>query len=348
MPRDEPAGSLIPAFEVPARNRQVHLRQRPAASPQPGDFAIAEAAPPLCGEGQVLVRNLYLSADPVQRGWIARADVQREGDTVRALAVGVVIESRLPAIAEGDVVYGIFGWQDLAAVGRADILAHVGRPRLPVSAYAGALGMPGVTAWLALNDIAPPRPGQTVLVSTAAGTVGSVAGQIAAHAGARVIGLTGSDDKVRRCIERFGYDAAFNYRDGDLAVSLAEAAPDGFDTFYDNTGGPILDTAMRHMKRYGRIIACGTAATPSWTPPPTGLRNEREVLMRALTWTGFVIFDHADRFEQAVEQLAALAKTRGLHFDEDIDTGMAAVPQALPAVLSGTNTGKKLVFVGRD
>jgi NADPH-dependent curcumin reductase CurA len=207
--------------------------------------------------------------------------------------------------------------------------------------------MPGVTAWLALSDIAPPSAGQTLLVSTAAGTVGSIAGQIAAHKGARVVGLTGSDEKVRRCVERFGYDTAINYRDGDLSDMLAQAAPDGFDTFYDNTGGSILDTAMRHMKRYGRIIACGTAATPSWSPPPTGLRNEREVLMRALTWTGFVIFDHADRFDQAVLGLSDMAETKGLRFDEDIDDGMAAVPHALPSVLSGANTGKKLVFIGQ-
>ncbi|GGD80061.1 NADP-dependent oxidoreductase [Croceicoccus mobilis] len=339
---------FIPDHDLPSANRQQRLARRPDGSPVASDFALAEAPVPDPADGEVLVRNLYLSADPVQRGWMARPDVQQVGETVRALGVGIVVKSRIDGIAEGDIVYGIFGWQDYAAASRSDILAHVGTPRVAVSAYAGALGMPGVTAWLALNDIAPPKPGQTVLVSTAAGTVGSMVGQIAARAGARPIGLTGSDEKVALCTSHFGYAAAYNYKTCDLGAVLAEASPDGFDTFYDNTGGPILDTAMRHMKRYGRIIACGTAATPSWTPPPTGLRNEREILMRALTWTGFVIFDHADRFEAAVKELSELAATGAFHFEEDIDTGMAAVPDALPAILTGKNKGKKLIFIGRD
>lgn len=349
MPQNgEKPMELVPGHTLPAVNRQIRLASRPKGSPEPDAFLMVQDAVPQPGEGQVLVRNLYLSADPVQRGWIANPAVQAENATIRALAVAIVAQSRLPGIAQGDIVYGIFGWQDYALAGRSDILAHVGTPRVAVSTYAGALGMPGVTAWLALNDIAPPRLGQTVLVSTAAGTVGSMVGQIAALAGARVIGLTGSDEKVALCTGKFGYSAAFNYKTCDLDTVLEEAAPDGIDTFYDNAGGPILDAAIRHMKRYGRIIACGTAATPSWNPPPTGPRNEREVLMRALTWTGFVIFDHADRFEAAVTDLTRLALTGNFHFEEDIDIGMAAACHALPAVLAGRNIGKKLIFVGQD
>lgn len=340
--------SLIPAHSLPAVNRQIRLAARPQGSPSADAFAMTQSEVPLCEDGKALVRNLYLSADPVQRGWIANPAMQAENDTIRALAVGIVTQSRLPGIDEGDIVYGIFGWQDYMLAGKSDILAHVRAPRVPVSAYAGALGMPGVTAWLALNDIAPPKPGQTVLVSTAAGTVGSMVGQIAARAGARTIGLTGSDEKVALCTGKFGYAAAFNYKACDLGEALEQAAPDGIDTLFDNTGGPILDTAMRHMKRYGRIIACGTAATPSWNPPPTGLRPEREILMRALTWTGFVIFDHADRFQAAVAQLTELAAAGDLHFEEDVDTGMDAARHALPAVLSGENVGKKLIFIGQD
>jgi NADPH-dependent curcumin reductase CurA len=294
----------------------------------------------------VLVRNLYLSADPVQRGWIANPDTQALGETVRALAVGVVIRSRIDGIAEGEAVYGLFGWQDYALAGPGEILTRIGHPALSLSVYAGALGMPGVTAWLALNDIAPPKCDQTVLVSTAAGSVGSMVGQIAARTGARVIGLTGSDEKVEICTRMFGFDATFNYRTSDLDAALSAAAPEGIDTFFDNTGGPILDTAIRHMKRYGRIIACGTTATPSWIPTPTGLRNEREILLRCLMWQGFVIFDHADRFEAAVRSLESLALEHKFRFAEDIDEGIEAAMTALPQVLAGSNLGKKLVFIG--
>lgn len=340
--------SLIPEYNLPSVNRQVRLAKRPEGSPGDDTFTIAQAAVPQPTDGQVLVRNLYLSADPVQRGWIANPTVQAEGETVRALAVGVVEDSKSEGIAKGDVVYGIFGWQDYALADSAAILTHVGKPRVAISAYGGALGMPGVTAWLALNDLAPPKPGQTVLVSTAAGTVGSMVGQIAKRAGARVIGLTGSEEKVQLCKQKFGYDAAFNYKTADIDAVLSQAAPEGLDLFYDNTGGPILDTAIRHMKRYGRIIACGSAATPSWNPTPTGLRNEREILLRALTWSGFVIFDHADRFEEAVDKLADLAATGDFQFEEDIDEGMDAVPAALSTILSGANMGKKLIFIGKS
>lgn len=337
---------LIPDFTLPTENRQAILVARPPGSPRASDFAIRTAALEEPGDQEILVRNLYLSADPVQRGWAANPDVQKLDVPMRALAVGSVVRSRAEGIDEGDIVYGFFGWQDYAVARRADILTHVGAPQVPVSVYAGALGMPGVTAWLALSDLAPVQEGQAILVSTAAGAVGSIVGQIAARAGAHPIGLTGSDRKVALCTERFGYERAFNYKTIDLAEVLSSVAPNGLDTFYDNTGGSILDTAIRHMKRFGRIIACGTAATPSWSPPPTGLRNEREILLRALIWSGFVIFDHADRFEEAVARLTRLMLEGGLNFEEDIDIGMDAVLDALPAVLAGRNTGKKLVFVG--
>ncbi|NYH93970.1 NADP-dependent oxidoreductase [Novosphingobium marinum] len=337
----------IPDYDLPETNRQVRLVARPVGTPKASDFEIVSTPVSEPGDGQLLVRNLYLSADPVQRGWAANDAVQKIGDPMRSLAVGVAVKSRVEGIADGDLVYGFFGWQDYAIARRADVLTRIGKPRVSVSSYAGALGMPGVTAWLAFNGLAPPTEGQTVLVSTAAGTVGSIVGQIAARAGARPIGLTGSDDKVAMCKKRFGYAEAFNYKTVDLDEALSSAAPDGLDTFYDNTGGAILDTAIRHMKRYGRIIACGTAATPSWSPPPTGLRNEREILLRALTWSGFVIFDHADRFEEAVERLAELSLDGELQFEEDIDEGMPAVLDALPALFSGANRGKKLVFVGK-
>lgn len=338
---------MIPAYDLPAANRRFLLASRPAGTPTGANFTLETADIPAVGEGQFLVRNLYLSADPVQRGWSVNPAVTTPGQPMHALAVGVVVESRVDDVMQGDVVYGFFGWQDYALATRADLLSHIGQPRVRLSAYAGALGMPGVTAWLALNDLAPPSAGQTVLVSTAAGAVGSIVGQIAHRAGARVIGLTGSDAKVARCVNDFGYAVAYNYKTIDLPAALANAAPSGFNTYFDNTGGYILDMAVRAMARYGRIIQCGTAATSSWSPPPTGLRQEREILTRVLSWNGFYIFDHIARFGEAINRLTDLALNGGLAFDEDIDHGIETAPAALESLFMGTNSGKKLIFIGQ-
>lgn len=338
--------NFIPAHGMPGLNRQVVLAARPAGIPLAADFALRAVPLAAPAEGQVLVRNLYLSADPVQRGWAANPALTPLGAPMRALAVGVVAESRVPAISVGDIVYGFLGWQDYALATPADLLSHIPAPRAPISLYAGVLGMPGITAWLALNDLAPVSPGQSVLVSTAAGAVGSVVGQIARHRGAHVTGLTSSAEKIERCTTRFGYHAAFNYKTGDLAATLAQARPAGFNTYFDNTGGPILDTAIRALAKYGRIIQCGTAATANWNPPPTGLRNEREILTRVLTWSGFYIFDHVARFNEAIGHLCALLDDHGLEHDEDISHGIEHAAPALEILFAGANTGKKLIFVG--
>jgi hypothetical protein len=337
---------FIPRYSTPDSNRQVILARRPDGIPHAGDFETRVAALAKPEDGQFLVRNLYLSADPAQRGWAANPSLTPVGAPMRALAVGVVQESRDPEVAAGDVVYGFFGWQDYALATKDDLLSRISTPRVPVSYYAGVLGMPGVTAWLALNDLAPLIPGDPILVSTAAGAVGSIVGQIARQRGAYVVGLTGSDDKIHRCRCRFGYHAVFNYKAGDFAKTLAAARPDGFKVYFDNTGGSILDTAIRTMAKNGRIIQCGTAAIASWNPPPQGLRNEREVLMRALTWSGFYIFDHVARFGAAVDKLTDLMLTNGLNHDEEIDHGIEHAAASLEALFAGTNLGKKLMFVG--
>jgi NADPH-dependent curcumin reductase CurA len=339
---------FIPPFTTSNVNRQIILRQRPSGSPGRENFSQQEVPVVPLEEGRYLVRNLYLSADPGQRGWSSKPAQTPIGAPKRALAVGVEIDSREPIVKSGDVVYGFIGWQHYAQATTADLLSHIPTPRAPLPAYAGVLGMPGVTAWLALNDIAPPAPGQSVLVSTAAGSVGSVVGQIARQAGAYVVGLTGSDDKIARCVDQFGYHAAFNYKTVDLAETLASARPEGFDIYFDNTGGPILDTAIRAMARFGRIVQCGTAATPSWNPPPTGLRNEREILMRALTWSGFVIFDHVARFGGAIEKLTDLMVAGQLQHDEVVEPGLGNVVGALEALFTGANSGKKLIYIGED
>jgi NADPH-dependent curcumin reductase CurA len=346
--QESPLLTKMPSFTTPATNRQMVLAQRPQGTPSRADFELREAALVRPESNSFLVRNLYLSADPVQRGWAANPAITPIGGPMRALGVGVVIESRDATVKAGDVVYGFLGWQDYAVVTRSDLLSHIPDPQVPLPAYAGVLGMPGVTAWLALNDLAPPSDGKSVLVSTAAGTVGSVVGQIARQAGAHVVGLTSSEDKIVRCTSRYGYHAAYNYRTGDLAATLAQARPEGFDIYFDNTGGAILDTAIRAMARFGRIVQCGTAATASWSPPPTGLRNEREILMRALTWTGFVIFDHVSRFPTAIARLTEMVLADALVSDEMVEPGMEQVLPTLEALFTGANAGKTLVYIGED
>ena len=335
----------IPAYSLPPANRRVLLARRPHGVPQPDDFALDEAAMPEIAADGFLVRNIYLSVDPAQRGWAsAEANYSQPvplGTPMRALAVGVVVQSNDPEVAEGEFLYGWFGWQDYAAAGRGSIVRRV-REAVPLSAHAGLLGINGLTAHIALTELGRPVPGDVLLVSTAAGSVGGFVGQIGKLLGCRTVGLTGDDAKVALCRERFGYDEAFNYKTADLGTVL----PDSLNIFFDNTGGPILDAALRRMAGGGRIVQCGTAANQAWTPPPTGPRNEREVLTRRLVWSGFVVFDHTARFEQSARQLAAWHLDGRLAYEEDVSDGIAHAPGALAEVYAGRNQGKKLIYVG--
>lgn len=342
--------SFIPAFTSPASNRRVILASRPVGIPQADHFRLDEAPLDPVGEGQFRVRNIYLSVDPAQRGWANEganySDAVPLGSVMRALAVGVVVETRHADYPAGLHVYGWFGWQDYAVVGPESLMTRIDHVDAPLSAYAGVLGMNGLTAHLALSLIGRPIAGNTVLVSTAAGAVGSTVGQLARAAGCRVVGLTGDEAKVARCTARFGYDAAANYKEGDLAETVAALAPQGIDVFFDNTGGPILDATIRRMNVGGRIVQCGTASIANWVPTPTGPRNEREVLMRRLQWGGFVIFDHAAAYPAALAHLAPLVADGRLVHDEDIATGFAAAPGAIARLYAGENDGKSLIFIG--
>lgn len=342
--------SVAPPFTSPDRNAQILLINRPAGIPLPEDFRIETAPIPAIAEGQMLVRNIYLSVDPAQRGWAADTTNYAApvplGAPMRALGVGRITESKCAGFAVGEYVYGWVGWQDYAALSPGDVLTHFETPRVALSAYAGILGINGITAYLALHDNGRPRSGETLLVSTSAGSVGSVVGQLGRAIGCRTIGLTGDDAKAARCLERFGYDAAINYKTTDMGSALTGTAPAGIDIFFDNVGGTILDTVLRTMKVGGRVVQCGTASVPSWSPPPIGPRNEREVLTRRLHWSGFVIFDHVRRFDAVVDELATLVSAGSLVFDEHITSGIETAPDALRALYAGENEGKRLIFLG--
>jgi NADPH-dependent curcumin reductase CurA len=332
------------------RNHRVTLIRRPQGVPTPDDFQLDVTDPPVLQDGEFLVRNLYLSIDPAQRGWASDvanyAGPSPLGEAMRALAVGVVRESRDPNYSAGDHLYGFLGWQTLCAAKPADILRRVDPGLAPLSTAASLFGINGLAAYLALTRCGDPNPDDVVLVSTAAGAVGSIVGQIARNLGCRPIGLTGAADKVERCLQRFGYAAAADYKLEDVGEFLSRAAPDGVDIYFDNTGGVILDTSLAHMSMGGRIVQCGTASVASWTPRPTGPRVEREILTRRLRWEGFVVFDHQAEFEAAVAHLDAWRRAGLLSCDEDITEDLAGAPAALADLYRGANRGKRLIRLG--
>lgn len=338
----------IPDHPPASVNRQVQLIRRPEAIPQADDFALAETPVPEPGDGQFRVRNIYLSADPAQRGWAsAEANYSQPvplGGVMRALAVGVVEASRCAEVQEGEYLYGWFGWQDYAVAGPEAIVVRARLP-LPLAQFAGLTGINGLSAYLGLTRLGRPEAGDTLLVTTAAGAVGSLVGQIGKRLGCRTIGLTGDDAKVARCLSDYGYDAAFNYRETDLATALTEAAPDGINVFFDNVGGEMLDTGLRHMAIGGRVVQCGTASIPVWTPAPIGPRNEREVLTRRLVWSGFLIFDYMDQLDEAAAELARWHEAGDTRLDLDIRHGIEQARGAIADLYAGRNTGKLLIRI---
>jgi NADPH-dependent curcumin reductase len=336
---------------MPAReNRQVRLVTRPRGIPQAEHFSLVSEPVAAHGNGQILIENRYLSVDPAQRGW-----ANDEGnysapvplDTpMRALAVGEILESNAPEFRADEYVYGWFGWQRYCVTTPDSVLRRVIPSNLPLSAHLSVLGMNGLAAYLAFHGLGDPKPGEHVLVSTAAGSVGSFVGQLAQIAGCRAVGLTGSADKAALAKARYGYQGMINYREAaDLDAAIRAACPDGNDIFFDNTGGPIADAAIRTMRLRGRVIQCGTAANASWKPVPAGPRPEREILTRRLRWSGFIIFDHVAEFEAAAANLAELALAGKIVYDEEILPGLEHAPGAIAQLYRGENHGKLIIAV---
>jgi NADPH-dependent curcumin reductase CurA len=328
-------------------NRQVMLIARPNGVAQAECFAIVETPVQCPLDGQVMVRNSFLSVEPAMRGWIAdtgnySAPVEI-GSVMRALAVGEVIESRHPDYHAGDVVTGWFGWREIATIDAGAVVRRVGESDLPHSLALGVLGINGVTAHLALTLIGEPQSGETVLVSTAAGAVGSAVGQIAKIIGCRTVGIAGGPEKAAQCRDLFGYDAAIDYKTPGLAQSLDAACPDGVQVYFDNTSGMISDTVYRRLAVGARVVICGTASVPSWEPWPTGPRVERHLLVKRARMQGFIIFDHMDRYEASVAALADWIRAGRLRYQEDILEGLESCPDALAGLYRGENKGKRII-----
>ena len=331
-----------------AENRQVWLRARPNGIPMAEDFAIRAAAIPALGEDQILVRNSFVSVDPAMRGWIADKSTYwprlEVGDTMRAYAVGEVLESRHPGYAPGDKIMGIFGWQDYAAVEESAVYYKVRDDALPLSLWLGVLGLNGLTGYFGMTEVCRPQPGETVVVSTAAGAVGSAAGQIAKIKGCRVVGITGGPEKVRQCLEEFGFDAAIDYKAvPDIDAALKDACPNGVDAYFDSTSGAIHDAVLRQINLHARIAICGTASYASWDPWNEGPRPERHLLVKRATMQGFLTPDFEDKYDQALADLSTWIREGRLRYREELLDGIDKAPGSISTLYRGANSGKLVI-----
>ena len=327
--------------------RQIVLASRPSGWPTAANFALAEADRPDLADGQVRVRNVFMSVDPYMRGRMN--DVKsyvppfRLGEPLEGAAIGTVIQSRSPDLAKGDLVLHMLGWRDEAVLPARQARKVTAAKGLSPSVYLGVLGMPALAAYVGLLDIAALKPGDVVFVSGAAGAVGSMAGQIAKLKGARrVIGSAGSDEKLR-WLREIGFDAAFNYKAGPVVQQLREAAPDGIDVYFDNVGADHLDAALVMLNHHGRVAMSGAIAHYNATEPPVGPSNLGLVITKRLTLRGFIATDHQHRMPDMIADVSAWLRDGTLSHAETIVDGLDHAPGALIDLLRGANTGKMLV-----
>ena len=328
-------------------NRQVVLASRPEGIPQAGHFRIVTSPRPTRGAGQILVQNLFLSVEPAMRGWVNAVGNYAKpvaiDEVMRSFALGRIIESDHPDYPVGAHVTGMFGWQDFAVVEPSAIDHLIHQTDLPLSVFLGVLGINGVTAHYGLLKIGEPQAGNTVVVSTGAGSVGSCVGQIARIKGCRTVSITGGETKRQLSLDRFGYDSAVDYKRDDFEAQLAQACPNGIDIYFDNTSGAISDAVMHHLNVGARIIICGTASVANWNPPPLGPRVERHILVKRARMQGFVILDHLDHYPVARAELTAWLRQGLIHYEEELLDGIAQAPDAIAGLYRGDNLGKRLI-----
>jgi NADPH-dependent curcumin reductase CurA len=340
---EHPPATIPP---MPTPSREIQLAARPHGEPQPTDFRLADVELPDPGSGQILVRNTYMSVDPYMRGRMN--DVKSYvppfalGKALEGAAVGEVVASGAEGFAEGDVVVHHLGWREHALLD-AGAARKVEAGDLPESAFLGVLGMPGLTAYAGLLDVGELREGDVVFVSGAAGAVGSLVGQIAKLRGNTVIGSAGSPEKVAHLVDDLGFDKAFNYKDGDVAQQLAEAAPDGIDVYFDNVGGDHLEAAIGALNRGGRVAMCGAISGYNNTEPQPGPSNMMQAVGKRLTLRGFIVSDHAKRTKDLFAEVGPAVRDGRIQFRETVVEGLENAPQAFIDLLRGANTGKMVV-----
>lgn len=335
-----------------ARNRFVRLAARPVGLPRDSDWSKGEEAVPAPDDGQVIVEVLYLSLDPAMRGWMNEAKSYiapvKVGEVMRAGGVGRVVASKHPKLAVGDFVTGSLGAQEYS-LSDGKGLTRVDPALAPLPAYLGVLGMPGLTAYFGLLDVGKAREGDTVVVSGAAGAVGSVVGQIAKIKGCRAVGIAGGADKCAWLTGELGFDAAIDYKGEDVKKALRAHCPSGLDVYFDNVGGDILDAALTQLARGARVVICGAISQYNNTTPVRGPSNYLSLLVNRASMTGMVVFDYADRYGAALAEMAGWLQAGRLKSrTQVVEGGIDRFPEALLMLFKGENTGKLVLEVKKS
>lgn len=327
-------------------NRRVVLASRPSGWVAEDNFRIEAAPMPRPAEGEVLVKNLWLSLDPYMRGRMSDAKSYVKGvgigEVMVGQTVGEVIESRHASLKPGDRVLTSVGWQLFGATAEA---TKVDETRAPLSYYLGILGMPGMTAYFGLKEIGQPKAGETLLVSAASGAVGSVVGQLAKIAGCHVVGIAGGAKKCEYVVSELGFDACIDYKRGKVEADLQAACPKGVDVVFENVGGAILDAALKHLNTFARVVVCGLISEYNATEP-YGYRNLRSVLVNRVRMQGMIVFDWKERYPEALQALAGHLAQGRLKYRESVVDGLDRAPAGLIGLLKGENFGKQLVKLG--
>jgi NADPH-dependent curcumin reductase CurA len=328
-------------------NRQILLVEKPAGKLGPQHFEMRQATIPEPRDGEALVRVRYISLDAANRAWMHGATYRAavEANTVMAGGgIAEVVSSRAAELAPGDIVFGDIGWQDFAAV-RARHLTKLARIE-PMTYLLSVYGIAGLTAYFGLLDVGRPKSGETVVVSAAAGSVGTIVGQIARIKGCRVVGIAGGKDKCNWLMSELGFDAAVDYKDGAVFKALKAAAPNGIDVYFDNVGGDILEACLSQMNNGGRIACCGAISQYDGVPSASGPRGVPGlIVVKRLIMQGFIVMDYMDRRDDALRDLQSWVASGKLKVQEDIVEGLENTPQALIGLLAGENRGKRMVRV---
>ncbi|GHD46125.1 NADP-dependent oxidoreductase [Thalassobaculum fulvum] len=339
------------------KSLQVRFVKRPTGEPTADTFEIGEAELPALGDGEILVRIIWLSLDPYMRGRMddkrSYAQPQALGAVMQGGTVGQVVESRNPKFAEGDFVLGMFGWQS-HAVSDGAMVRKLDPAVAPLSTWVGVMGMPGLTAYIGLLDVGEMKAGDTVAVSAASGAVGSVVGQLARIKGAKkVVGIAGAEEKCRFVVDELGFDACVSHRSASLRDDLKAACPDGIDIYFENVGGPTLDAALSLMNPFGRIPVCGMISMYNTGPSTEGPDRLPSLMRRVLTdrlkIQGFIVSDRAAQHQKAfIEEVGGYIRDGRIKYREFVTEGLENAPRAFAGLLRGENFGKQLVKVSDD
>jgi len=328
-------------------NHQWRLVARPVGLIKETDFQWAEETVPELQDGQVLIRNLYLSLDPANRGWVREEGSYMApiplGSVMPGIVVGVVEESRNPNFQAGDNVQGFLGWQEYAVSDGAGLNKLPNNPAIPLTAYLGLFGGIGLTAYFGLLDITNPNPGETLVVSAAAGAVGSIVGQIGKIKGCRVVGIAGSDEKLKWIVDELGYDAAINYKTENIRQGLKRTCPNGIDIYFDNVGGEILDAALAMINMRARISICGMISQYNAAAPAPGPYNLINILVRRAKMQGFIVTDYLPRAQEAIPELIKWHMEGKLKYRVDVVKGLQEAPRAVNKLFEGSNQGKLII-----